>query len=166
MGRLLAAGIVYLIGVAIVLTIKPESMFTEDGTWKEFGIGRNPRTHTWVPFWLFSVLWALVSYILITVGFAIAGIGSNQDGSNQDVVAPPSSKKSIKEVTKASEAEVLDDVFDVEEADFDLPPKPRGRRSRGVPMDLPDGYYVLNTRATEAAGGIPKYVYLGRGLPE
>jgi hypothetical protein len=153
MSRLLAAGIVYLIGVAVILTIKPESMFTEDGAWKEFGIGRNPNTHTWVPFWLFSVLWALVSYILITVGFAIAGIGSDQD-----VVQP---KKTVKEV------EVIDYVFDAEEADFEpILPKPRGRRSRGVPMDLPDGYYVLNTRATEAAGGIPKYVYLGRGLPE
>lgn len=161
MGRLLAAGILYLIGVAIVLTIKPESMFAEDGAWKEFGIGRNPNTHTWVPFWLFSVLWALVSYILITVGFAIAGIGSDQ--GNAPTTPPQQPKKTVKEV------EVIDDVFDAEEADFDLPPippKPRGRRSRGVPMDLPDGYYVLNTRATEAAGGIPKYVYLGRGLPE
>lgn len=161
MSRLLAAGIVYLIGVAIVLIIKPESMFAEDGSWKEFGIGRNLKTHTWVPFWLFSVLWALVSYILITVGFAIAGIGSPQ--GDAPTPSPQQSKKTVKEV------EVIDDVFDVEEADFDLPPilpKPRGRRSRGVPMDLPDGYYVLNTRATDAAGGIPKYVYLGRGLPE
>jgi hypothetical protein len=161
MGRLLAAGILYLVGVAIVLILKPESMFTEDGAWKEFGIGRNPKTHTWVPFWLFSVLWALVSYILITVGFAMAGIGSEQIA---EVAAPQ--KKTVKEVP---EVEVIDDVFDAEAEDFDLPPippKPRGRRSRGVPMDLPDGYYVLNTRATEAAGGIPKYVYLGRGLPE
>lgn len=151
MSRLLAAGIIYLLGVAIVLIIKPETMFAEDGTWKEFGIGRNPKTHTWLPFWLFSVLWALISYILITVGFAIAGIKTGQD---------------VKQ--RLPEVEVIDDVVDVEVDDFDipLPPKPRGRRSRGIPMDLPDGYYVLNTRATEAAGGIPKYVYLGRGLPE
>ncbi len=157
MGRLLAAGIVYLIGVAVVLTIKPDAMFAEDGSWKEFGIGRNPKTHTWIPFWLFSVLWALISYILITVGFAIAGIGTDQQQG---------AKKVVKEV---AEVEVLEDVVDVEPGDFDfppIPPKPRGRRSRGIPMDLPDGYYVLNTRATEAAGGIPKYVYLGRGLPE
>lgn len=160
MGRLLAAGIVYLIGVAIVLTIKPESMFSEDGTWKEFGIGRNPKTHTWVPFWLFSVLWALVSYIFITVGFAIAGIGSDQGAVSS--VSKPLTKES-------SNMEIIDGVMDVDADDLDgspIPPKPRGRRSRGVPMDLPDGYYVLNTRATEAAGGIPKYVYLGRGLPE
>ena len=160
MNRLLAAGIVYLIGVAIVLTIKPESMFTEDGNWKEFGIGRNPNTHTWLPFWLFSVLWALVSYILITVGFAMAGIKSGQE----PIPTVPSLAKQ-----RLPEVEVIDDVVDVEPDDFELPPippKPRGRRSRGIPMDLPDGYYVLNTRATEAAGGIPKYVYLGRGLPE
>lgn len=158
MSRLLAAGIVYLLGVALILVIKPESMFAEDGTWKEFGIGRNPKTHTWIPFWLFSVLWALVSYILITIGFAMAGIKSGQES------IPSLPKQRLPEVP-----EVIDDVVDIEPDDFDLPPiqpKPRGRRSRGIPMDLPDGYYVLNTRATEAAGGIPKYVYLGRGLPE
>lgn len=160
MGRLLAAGILYLIGVAIVLTIKPETMFAEDGTWKEFGIGRNPNTHSWIPFWLFAVLWALVSYILVTVGFAIAGVKTDQSGFPVVSASPAKATAPV---------EVIDDVVDVEVDDFDLPPIPpksRGRRSRGIPMDLPDGYYVLNTRATEAAGGIPKYVYLGRGLPE
>jgi hypothetical protein len=164
MGRLLAAGILYLIGVAIVLTIKPDSMFAEDGSWKEFGIGRNPKTHSWIPFWLFAVLWALVSYILVTVGFAMAGIQTQS--SPFPTIASSSATAPVKEPAKV---EVIDDVLDVEADDFDLPPippKPRGRRSRGIPMDLPDGYYVLNTRATEAAGGIPKYVYLGRGLPE
>ena len=42
-------------------------MFTPDGIWKEFGIGRSPETHTWMPFWLFCILWALVSYITIVM---------------------------------------------------------------------------------------------------
>jgi hypothetical protein len=33
-------------------------------------------------------------------------------------------------------------------------------------MDMADGYYILNREATEAAGGVPKYVYLGKELPE
>ena len=69
MRRLLAAGILYLIVIAIILTIKPQFMFTDDGTWKEFGVGRNSNTHTWMPFWLFAILSALISYIVIILVF-------------------------------------------------------------------------------------------------
>ena len=109
-------------------------MFTEDGTWKEFGIGRNPSTHTWLPFWLFAVLWSLISYILVTITFAVYGYNTVQDVS---------------------------DVSEVPE--FSIPKK---TRSRGKPLNLPNGYYMLNNDATEAAGGVPKYVYIGQGLPE
>ena len=134
MGRLLVAGLLYLIGVATVLLIKPTLMFTENGTWKEFGIGRNPATHTWLPFWLFAVLWALISYILITIVFAVYGV-------KQETLGGP-----------APTPEVSVPV--------------RRNRSRGKAVDLPDGYYVLNTDATEKAGGVPKYVFIGKGLPE
>jgi hypothetical protein len=154
MERLLAAGLLYLIGIAIVLTIKPSVMFTEEGTWKEFGIGQNEKTHTWFPFWLFAVLWAMVSYLLITIVFAIRGIGVSQE-------------EPIK-AAKRTAKPILEEVVEVEPGDFEEVPvmKPRRSRARGIPMNLPDGYYVLNTDATEAAGGVPKYVYLGKGLPE
>ena len=42
-------------------------MFREDGRWKEFGIGRDPKNFTYLPFWLFAILWAIVSYILISL---------------------------------------------------------------------------------------------------
>ena len=67
MRLLIFSGVLYLVGVAIVLLMRPELMFTPDGIWKEFGIGRSPETHTWMPFWLFCILWALVSYILIVM---------------------------------------------------------------------------------------------------
>jgi hypothetical protein len=62
---LLFSGLLYLIGIGIVLAIKPSLMFTSDGGWKEFGIGRNPERFTWFPFWLFTVLWAVVSFFLV-----------------------------------------------------------------------------------------------------
>ena len=64
MKRLLISGIIYLIGVSVILAFKPQFMFREDGVWKEFGIGRNSKTHTWFPFWLFVIVWAVVSYII------------------------------------------------------------------------------------------------------
>jgi hypothetical protein len=40
-------------------------MFREDGRWKEFGIGRDTKNFTYIPFWLFTVIWALLSYMVI-----------------------------------------------------------------------------------------------------
>ena len=67
MRELLVAGILYLTGVGILLLIKPRLIFTERGAWKEFGIGRNPESYTWMPFWLFCIFWALISYSLVFV---------------------------------------------------------------------------------------------------
>jgi hypothetical protein len=141
---LLAAGILYLIGIAIILALKPSFMFTEDGVWKEFGIGRNPNTHTWLPFWLFAILWALVSYILTVLLFSIFGGKTSKKG----------------------DMEVIQTLQEVEPEDMEFEVVKKSGKKRANSASLADGYYVLNRKATEAAGGIPKYVYLGRGLPE
>lgn len=163
MERLLTAGLVYLIVVAIVLAIKPSFMFTDDGTWKEFGIGRNPATHTWMPFWLFAVLWALISYILTTIGFALLG------KKTAPLVEPATAAVNKSAKSSPEVAVPLDSILDNEDeiaTAVTNSTKNYKARTRGRPMTLPDGYYVLNSDATEAAGGVPKYVYIGKGLPE
>lgn len=65
MRRLLIAGLLYLLGIAILLVIKPRYMFREDGRWKEFGIGRDPANFTHLPFWLFTIVWAMISYLIV-----------------------------------------------------------------------------------------------------
>jgi len=67
MRRLIIAGLVYLTGIAVILVIKPQYMFREDGRWKEFGIGRDPANFTHVPFWLFAIIWAIVSYASVSI---------------------------------------------------------------------------------------------------
>jgi hypothetical protein len=67
MRRLFVAGLVYLTGIAVILMIKPQYMFREDGRWKEFGIGRDPRNFTYIPFWLFAIIWAIMSYVLVAL---------------------------------------------------------------------------------------------------
>jgi len=134
MRRLLAAGIVYLVGMAIVLVIKPQFMFNSNGDWKEFGVGRNPATHTIIPVWLFAVLWALVSYLLVSLIFLAYRIPSTAE---------------------------LEPVID------EMPiVKPKRGRAKLNAVEIPDGYYVINAQATNEAGGVPKYIYLGKGLPE
>jgi hypothetical protein len=160
MERLLAAGLLYLTVVAILLAIKPSFMFTEEGAWKEFGIGRNPATHTWMPFWLFAVLWALISYILTILLFAIMGRRS----------APiQSTLPRMKNLPPLSELpEISEEVAELKPEDFvkEVSKNSRKARLRGKPTELPDGYYMMNKEASEAAGGVPKYVYIGKGLPE
>lgn len=63
----LAFGI-YIIGVATILVIRPTTMFhTSGSSWKEFGLSSS-GTSTVFPFWMFAIVWALISYALATLG--------------------------------------------------------------------------------------------------
>jgi hypothetical protein len=90
MRLLIFSGILYLAGVALVLMLRPSLMFTEDGIWKEFGIGRSPNTHTWMPFWLFCILWSIASYILCVL-LADGGLLPGLWVSHVEVEAPATS---------------------------------------------------------------------------
>ena len=87
MRLLIFSGVLYLVGVATILMLRPSFMFTSDGIWKEFGIGRNPETHTWMPFWLFCILWAILSYLFIIL-LADAGFLPGLWVSHVEVEAP------------------------------------------------------------------------------
>jgi len=65
MKLLLYAGVIYLAGIAALLLLQPKLVFREDGSWKEFGVGRDPDNFTWIPLWLFAVLWAILSYMIV-----------------------------------------------------------------------------------------------------
>lgn len=62
---LLISGLLYLLGIAIVLALKPTFMFTDEGGWKEFAVGGNPGTTTPFPFWMFTIVWAVVSFFIV-----------------------------------------------------------------------------------------------------
>ena len=74
-------------------------MFTPDGIWKEFGIGRNPETHTWMPFWLFCILWSLLSYLIIVL-LADAGFLPGLWVSHVEVEAPASGVRKASSLNK------------------------------------------------------------------
>lgn len=83
MRRLVVGGLLYLTGIAVVLVLKPQYMFREDGRWKEFGIGRDPKSFTYIPFWLFAIMWAIISYVLVALLEDIVfGDSSNYDDSS------------------------------------------------------------------------------------
>jgi hypothetical protein len=70
MRPLLLALPLYIVGVALVLHLRPSCMFRDDGAWKEFGTDGSPaRTAT--PFYLFALAWGLLSYAL-----SVAAVGA------------------------------------------------------------------------------------------
>lgn len=65
-GAVWYAILVYILGMAVVLYLRPAIMFKPSGVWKEFGISAN-EGYTVFPFWMFSVAWAILSYALVTI---------------------------------------------------------------------------------------------------
>ena len=136
------AGLLYLTGVAVVLVLKPSFMFTPDGVWKEFGIGKNESRYTPFTFWLFCLVWALVSYIIVIL---IEPLFQQENSF-------PMNRRNKRNVRFENDSDL---VFEDEIGEQNL--------SQTEPS-LPKGYYVLNRKASKLAG-VPKYVYLGQEEP-
>jgi hypothetical protein len=87
-------------------------MFKEDGQWKEFGIGRNPEHYTWMPFWLFAIMWAILSY-LIVLSFSSSEPVGNLHVSNMEDEMITASKSNKKNNSKEMKSGYY--VLDIEE---------------------------------------------------
>ena len=147
MSLLIYSGLLYLLGISVVLILKPELMFAKDGTWKEFGLGRNKNKYTWMPFWLFALMWAIISYIIILVIASSTGLGGVSN--NIDVPVQTNSIEPNNVSMKAMSPVVPENM-----------PK-----KRPTSMDeMKPGYYILDTNETMKRG-IPKYIFLGPEAP-
>ena len=143
------AGIVYLIGIAVILITKPSLMFTPDGDWKEFGIGQLDTRYTPFPFWMFCLVWAMISYVLVLLFEPIVTKRNSNSNFNLSVNEIPITNKRVNRKNNYSDQSVLEVGND--ELDLEA-------------VELPKGYYVLNKKATKLSG-VPKYVYLGPEQP-
>lgn len=140
MKRLLFSGLLYLAGVSVVLYFKPELMFNAEGEWKEFGLGRHRDRYTWLPFWLFTILWAILSYLIVLT---------------LSTSALPSSLPSVEEL----------DGDELEPENVSLKSLPSSLKKKpGNAGEMKKGYYILDANET-ARRGIPKYIYLGPEAP-
>lgn len=140
MTLLIYAGLLYLAGISIILILKPELMFAKDGTWKEFGLGRNKDKYTWLPFWLFAMSWSIISYVIILVIASNTGLGGVSN--NIDIPVQTDSIEPQNVSTKA--------IKPSNDGVKNATPKP--------------GYYILNTNET-IKQGVPKYIFLGPEAP-
>ena len=133
MKELVFGGLLYLTGVMTVLAIQPKLMFTESGGWKEFGIGRDPHTHTWMPFWLFCIFWAILSYTIIQVFMHFVNSSETDTEETSLLEEAPRNRRGLR-------------------ASLNVPPAGFGNMKKGT--------YVLNKNATRRKG-VPQYVYYG-----
>jgi len=140
MWAFIISGALYLVGVAVALVVKPSFMFAPDGTWKEFGIGQDPKRYTVFPFWLFCLVWAVLAYVIVLTVMPLI-VDMDENSSETVNVYKPNKANNARRVKK-NVVEDSDLVFDDEV------------------QGLPKGYYVLNKKASRIAG-TPKYVYLG-----
>lgn len=144
---LISSGILYLIGISIVLMLKPELMFSADGKWKEFGIGRSKDKYTWLPFWLFAVMWAIISYMIVLVIASHTQLGSDTVENQVSVV-------SVNEVIMPENITTKS-----------LAPMPvTNTKNKITTQNMKNGYYILNEAETMKKG-VPKYIYLGPEAP-
>ena len=138
MSLLIYSGLLYLLGIAIVLAFKPALMFSEDGNWKEFGIGRSKERYTWMPFWLFAILWAILSYTVVLV------IIGNRETNMNDISENYGNNRNKNNFR--SKKQNIDLEVDLDESDDPISKK---------------GYYILN----KTKNGKSNYVYLGPHAP-
>jgi hypothetical protein len=148
MTLLIFSGLLYLMGISAVLILKPELMFSKDGNWKEFGLGRNKHKYTWLPFWLFAIMWAIISYIIVLViasTFGVAGV------NNKTEIAVPTESIEPENVS-------MKPMSPMPLSGNSLKKKPTSSN------DMKPGYYILDTNETMKKG-VPKYIYLGPEAP-
>jgi hypothetical protein len=142
MWAFIVSGALYLVGVAVILVIKPSIMFTPDGNWKEFGIGQSEARYTTFPFWLFCLVWAVSSYVIVLLTLPLIIDMEPVDTNVYTEVYTRNKKPRTKKVVEESDL-LFDDELEAEPV-----------------KTLPKGYYVLNKKASRLAG-TPKYVFMG-----
>lgn len=152
---------IYIFGVSLVLYLKPTFMFGNGGDWKEFGIGRGDG-RTVVPFWLFSIFWAFISYgVALVIMSQFANLAHSafpelNQGQQQPYLQLPSmSMQAPSPVVVQAPAQ-------------ELRPPPNNiikpvSSSLGVPGNMP-GFYVLQNPGS--SGSAPQYVYYGAEPPK
>lgn len=143
MSLLIYSGLLYLFGISLILFFKPDLMFSKDGNWKEFGLGRNKLKYTWMPFWLFAILWSILSYLIMLMIASMTGMGGVSN--NTDLVVTNNSLIP-QNVSMKPMLPVL------------------GKTKPSTIEEMKRGYYILDVNETMKKG-IPKYIFLGPEAP-
>jgi hypothetical protein len=150
MRLLLFSGLLYLLGVSIILILRPEWMFAKNGKWKEFGLGRNKEHYTWMPFWLFAIIWAILSYLIVISLTSTFSSVSVADASYEKEISINAEEIEPTNISKKSS--IIQSTLSNKSV------------RKNAKLDMKPGYYILDTQETIKTG-IPKYIFLGPEAP-
>jgi len=118
MNTLWFAFIIYILGMAVVLYVRPSLMF-DGGAWKEFGLTATNNNTTLFPLWMFVVLWSITSYVLGTLcvlGFSsLSTQGVETADTAETADAAPVAAAPVEEAPVAEKAET-EEAAEKEEA--------------------------------------------------
>ena len=171
--------IMYSAGLALVLHLRPALMFNEDGTWKEFGYQRSPR-HTLLPFWLFVIIWAFLSYaiaaalswMLFAPAFAavpmmyipppILSLGQEDDEEEEEEEEEEAEANTMPMTTASSLKSEIQNLVSMENQSQSQSQKRGPGRPRKETGNPKAGYYI---REENGAGGLNRYIYYGPEAP-
>jgi hypothetical protein len=136
---------IYIVGIAVVLFVRPSIMFNASG-WKEFGLA-NTANYSVFPFWMFAIVWAIVSYALASLfSLTIANtvLASEESGIRNNM------NTNMNMNTNVNLESIATPISQVGAPVSAPPPSPT----------LP-GYYILEN----VVNGPGKYVYYGPNPP-
>lgn len=142
---------IYILGIASILYLRPRIMFRPGGTWKEFGVGRG-ENYTVLPFWLFAIFWAFLSYgvaLVVMSQFAAVAMGAFPDQPSMMQQSMPMPSVQVQQAPPQMQ---------VPQNSFIKPVS----SLIGIPNNQP-GYYVLQNNV--APGTQAQYVYYGTSPP-
>lgn len=147
---------IYMIGVATVLYIRPRIMFHENGIWKEFGLATE-TDQTIFPFWMFSLVWAILSYALATLALMFFA-SVTMKSVEPNFMMPISSNPNTYTPTMPTPAVPSMPTMPTMSA---MPTMPTMPAVPPVNSNVP-GYYILDPYANPAQ---PRYIYYGTQPP-
>lgn len=142
---------IYLIGIGFVLYLRPTLMFGPGGVWREFGLS-NDESCTMFPFWLFAIVWAVMSYAIASmIMIVVAGMAINDEVpqfNGLEIISEPEQIKPVSNTNNFKAAKINEAKIN------------NSKGSNISNMNNKAGYYVLNTSKNE-----PSYVYIGKEPP-
>lgn len=156
---LLFSTLLYLIGVAAGLYLRPALMFRPDGTWKEFGLADQDSTV--FPFWLFCIVWALASFLLGRILFS-EGRGEDAARWLSSVAAVGSASAAPHTLTARFNTSLTEENI---EAGVEPLPVSKPKRGGGSVMEglsIPSGYFKLlgGGSSGKSKKKYPRYVFV------
>jgi hypothetical protein len=152
---LLYSTVLYLLGIAVVLYVRPALMFRSDGRWKEFGI--HSVETTVFSFWMFCIIWAVVTFAVTSFLFSDGPVDTVKSAVAMASLTSRINQRSPLPISAESVDSALTPIGNTSS------PQTSSGATPVVMEETKAGYYKLDDSMMKK--GIPRYIYVGAEMP-